>query len=287
MPLFSTLKLSTAWSTRSREIEAKRLQEHSDLLYDILRFDFVARGQSLQDDLLHVIQNANSKTELQIPLWSYNHTYHDVKYSDVSPEVYLEMLKTIHKNGYRWSVGLLHPGTSDEEDIWEEYPWEKHPASVDSVFRKTDLLQRLAILFGDDYRISIFPVSVKVLTEPYEARVVKCELRLHYYPKGLPDYMWNKHDEVRQRYMDYAAPEWNGTPSVWTGLSRDDPPALPPSRASTPPPPLVSDEPPPLARRSNGGGVQLLGEDFVGVSRRLSFNVSPCHCGYHHDEDED
>jgi hypothetical protein len=281
MSLFSTLKLATAWSTRSREIEAQRLQEHSDLLYDVLRSDFVARRQSLQDDLLHVIQNANSKTELHIPLWSYNYTYHVTKHSDISPEVYVEMLDTIRKNGYQWSVGLLEPGTSVEDDLWEKYP-----TSVESVFRKTDLLQRLAILFGDDYRISIFPVSVKFLTEPYEARVVKCELRLHYYPKGLPDYMWNKHDEVRQRYMDYAAPEWNGTPAVWTGC-RDDPPALPPSRASTPPPPLVSDEPPPLARRSNGGGVQLLGEDFDGVSRRLSFNVSPCHCGYHHEEDED
>ena len=268
MSLFSNIKLGTAWSTRSREIEAHRLQEHSDLLYECLRSEFVARRQLLQDDLLHVILNATSRNELSIPIWTYKYMYHGSNGSD------LDRIR------YEWSVGLLHPWTTSEDLDRFDGIWEKTPVSVESVFRKTDILQRLALLFGDDYRISIVPISVKILDE---ARVATCELRLNYYPNGLPDYMWYKHDEVRQRYTDYAAPEWVGFPYVWSGYN----PALPPSRASTPPPALVPDEPPVLPRRSNGGGVQLLGEDFFdGVSRRLSFNVSPCHCGYHHDEED-
>ena len=60
MPLFSNSKLLSAWSTRTWEINAQRLQDSSDILYDCLRSEFLARRQDLQASLLEVIRTSTT-----------------------------------------------------------------------------------------------------------------------------------------------------------------------------------------------------------------------------------
>ena len=284
MSLFNSNTLGAAWSARSREIEAQRLQEHNDILYEYLRHDILARKDALQEDLLETIKTATHKTELSIPIWTYYHARLLQKPTDVEPETYVETKEYIHKNGYDWTVGLVRPGYDVHDLEINPYLWEKPTASVHTVIRKTDILQRIALLFGDNFRVVcvVPPVSMRV-RGPMEADVKWSLLVLHYFPRGLPEHFQRSQRAVKDRYAAYRGSEWVGTPYVWKGRRE-----APPSRASTPPPPLVADEPPPLARRSNGGGIQRDEDDDVEeVRRRLAFSVSPCHCGYYHDVDDE
>lgn len=296
MPLFSNSKLLSAWSTRTWEINAQRLQDNSDILYDCLRSEFLARRQDLQASLLEVIQTSTTKQDLEIPLWTYHYSSFVKPFSEIPPAVLSETKELLRKKGYNWIVGLVRPwlNSEDLDRYWTlEYLWEMPPTSVHTLLRKTDILERLALLFGDNFRIVSVPMSTRTLSEPTEVRIIKAELRLQYFPKGLPSYLQEKHNRARERYADYACPEWYGRPYVWSGCREE-------KRPQTPPPPPVPAEPPALPRRSNGGGIQLPEQDDV--YRRLDFSVdtydgpdalehaardmlASCYCGHHHEED--
>lgn len=295
MSLFSSSKLLSAWSTRSWEIDAQRLQDSSDLLYDRLRTDFLSRRQSLQADLLEVIKTAASPRDLQIPLW----TFHTSFVPQLSREDYAKVQGHLRRYGYEWSIGLVDQYFDPERiEVFEwDYQWKSRPVTVQRIVKHTDLLYRIALLFGLDFQVVAVPVAVKTLSYPAGVKVYKTELQLKYYPKGLPRAVWDKQVQVREKYADYAAPIHEAYVHLWTGIpsAREAP--------STPPPAPAAEAPPPLPQRSNGGGIDL---PTVGdVSRRLDFNESgiytyegedaleraardmvsgtTCHCDYHHE----
>ena len=314
MALFSSNLLSTSWDARSQELNAQRLQAHNDMLYEHLRRDFTARAATLQDSLLEAIRTAPSKDDLQVPLWTYHSTYiANRAESRRDAMAFGHVEGWLRQRGYEWSVGRVRRGFDPEviETIAWEWEWDSRPETVYRVVSKTDLLDRLALLFGDRYLVTRSVVATKSILEPFEAQVYRTELRLHYYPNGLPTALRNRQDAVRRKYAGYRAPVGEAHVHLWTGKPSRIEPFAAPGFSNLPPSPVPSaapSEPPQLPRRTNGGGIQLLGED---VSRRLDFasihvyegedalqraardtlasaqdEPAPCHCGYHHPEAE-
>ena len=300
MSLFSSSKLQSAWSTRTWELQAQNLQDSSDLLYDYLRREFVTRRQSLQTDLLEVIRTARSHRDLQIPLW----TYHTTVLPKLPSEDYEKVVGHLRRHGYEWSIGQVNPHFNPEEiELWAwNWQWKTRPVTVNEIVKKTDLLQRLALLFGTDYRVVATPVAVKTVDGFDDLKVYKTQLQLHYFPNGLHQHLLDSHANTARKYENYAAPVHEGYVHLWTGVPSVVIPPLPASGSVTPPPSAPAEAPPVLPKRSNGGGVELLDE----VSRRLDYSQragvytyegtdaleraardlvsgSVCHCDYHNE----
>lgn len=311
MALFSNDLLSTAWDARSQELQAQRLQTHNDMLYEILRRDFTARAAALQDSLFEAISTAPSQDALSIPLWTYNSTYiadWHARRRDAMAFGHFE--GWLRRNGYEWSVGRVRPDFNPEvieTNAWE-WEWDSRPETVYQVVSKTDLLDRLALLFGDRYLVTRSVVATKSILKPFEAQVYRTELRLHYYPKGLPTALRVRQAAARLKYANYQAPVGVDHIHLWTGVPSQVEPFVGPVLPPSPPPSVIPSDPPPLARRSNGGGIGPLDDD---VSRRLDYasihvyegedalqraardtlastqdESAPCHCGYHHPNSE-
>lgn len=315
MPLFSSL-LSDQWARRALELNAQRLQAHNDMLYEHLRRDFTARARDLQDSLIEAIRTASSKADLMVPLWTFNSTYiANWAESRRDAMAFAHFEGRLRNKGYEWSIGRVRPAFDPEfvdttSWTWE---WDSTPATVYRVIRRTDLLTRLALLFGDRYTVTTEVVATKPIHEPFEAQVYRTELRLHYFPDGLPTATRNLQEVVRQKYANYRAPVDEAFVHLWTGKpSQRDPVVVrePPGFSNLPPSPVPSaapSEPPQLPRRTNGGGIQALSDG--GSARRLDFgsihvyegedaleraardtlasaqdDSAPCHCGYHHPE---
>jgi hypothetical protein len=266
MALFNTNLLSISWDMRVHELNAQRLQRHNDMLYNYLRRDLMTRSESLEDDLLEVIRTADSKLDLEIPIWSFNRLFFAQNPATLPPRELAHFQGWIRQKGYDWSIGRVHegfdPATIELVDWgWE---WQSPPVTVHQIVQKTDLLQRLALLFGDDYRIEArIAGATKQIREPFESYVYTTELRLHYYPKGLPTALQVKRETVRTKYAGSNAPVGEEYVHLWTGVPVKAEP-------STPPPAPIPPSPPVLPRRSNGGGIQA---EEDGVNRQLDFTI--------------
>ena len=288
MSLFSNSKLHSAWSTRSWEIQAQLLQDSSDLLYDHLRRDFMDRRQSLQANLIEVIKTAGSLKDLQIPLW----TYHTTVLPKLPSEDYEKVVGHLRRHGYEWSIGQVNPHFNPEEiELWAwNWQWKTRPVTINTIVKKTDLLRRLALLFGTDYRVVATPVAVKTVEGFDDLKVYKTQLQLHYYPQGLPRYHMDSLLHTQEKYADYKAPVHEAYVHLWTGVPSVVSPPLPPSRSSTPPPPLEREEPPRLPQRSNGGGIErdvsggriltYEGPDALERAARDLVGGTTCYCNY-------
>jgi hypothetical protein len=286
MSLFSNSKLQAAWSTRSWEIEAQRLQDANDLLYDYLRYQFVACRRTLQDELIEVIKSAKSLKDLQIPLWSYHTTF----LPKLPREDYEKVQSHIRRHGYEWSIGLVDKYFDAETSVYYEWNWlwKTRPVTIHNLVNKTDLLRRLALLFGTDFRIVARSVAIKTLEEFGGVKVYKTELQLQYYPNGLPRHYLDEVLYTQEKYADYKAPVREALVHLWTGVPSVVQ-SLPPSRSSTPPPSAPAEVPPVLPKRSNGGGIErdlsgpriltYEGPDALErAARDLITDTRACHC---------
>jgi hypothetical protein len=278
MSLFTQSTLSAAWRTRSSELSARTLQPYNDILYEVLVANFESRRDELQAEILKVIQSASSLRDLSIPLWSYKTTiYQESRKVLAKLPSFQPMEERMRRRGYHCTVGTV-PETFDPETVetndseygWT-YSWDTAPVSVGKVIRGTDLCHRLALLFGDSFRVESRLIATKRLTDPFPTTILHSELWLNYYPRGLLACVHTAQAAVRQKYEEYTAPvraAWV-VPYVWEGV---------PSTVRrmegtlTPPPSPRPPSPPPLIR-----AVRLNPEEEDEV-------LIPCYCGYHHEE---
>jgi hypothetical protein len=259
MALFNDNLLVTSWDMRLHELKAQRLQAYNDMLYEHLRADFTSRAATLQDSLLEVIRTAPYKEALSIPLWTFHSTYIVNLSSAYNSPGFSEFQDMLRDKGYEWTVGAINP------------------ESVSRIVKPTDLLDRLALLFGNNFRVTTAVVDSERLTEPFEACVYRYELRLQYFPRGVSTALREKQDAVRAKYA----------PPPEVGFSNVSPP-LP---ATPPPAPLAGPPGAPLRlpMRSNGGGIDACygyssDEEGDGCRRRLNFSAA-CHCCTGADDD--
>lgn len=291
----------SAWSKQNADLREKRLQHHNDMLYAVVRDDIFRRRAELHEALMTVARTSLTPQGLSIPLWSYRVAFYSEPYK-TSPH-YATMESLIRRNGYRWSVGLVAPdydpatAPCDTQDEWDAIWRWRLPESVHDIVRHTDVLNRLALLFGNgDYWVSKRMFYRTYPDGPLSVTVETVELRLHYFPHGLRDGRLDSILKTKAKYEDYE-PVYIGMlrPYVWSGSV--DPPGF--SNASPAPAPLPA-SPPPLARRSNCNGVDDVSTPTTYSSmpplisaRRLSFDngsdagdeedavvVPTCYCGH-------
>lgn len=272
MSLFQSSQLSAAWHARRSENRIQRLQAYSDILYQLLADDFRVRQEELQSDMQDAIWTAVDRTQLAIPLWSYNSTYFQDRWADIYKTANFERTQDkLRSLGYDWYVGLVDdrfsPELTDTDDTYEmwSYSWTKAPVTVGEIVRKTDLCKRLSLLFGDR-----FTITPKVIAEfhdacPLNVLVQTVCLTLNFYPNGLPLYASSSLSEVRDKYRNFVPNVYSpNIPYVWRGIPapRTPPPASPPS------------SPPPIVRRT----VVLNPEDEEDDVAAELF----CYCGARH-----
>jgi hypothetical protein len=106
------------------------------------------------------------------------------------------------------SIGLVDQYCDAETSVYYEWNWlwKTRPVTIHSLVRKTDLLRRLALLFGTDFSVVARPVAVKTLEGFDGVKVYKTELQLHYYPMAYQDSTWTTFYYTQEKYADYKAP---------------------------------------------------------------------------------
>lgn len=282
---FSNASIFSAWTKRKNELRASHLQPYSDILYELVKDDILARRKEIHADLHKVISTARYPSEFSVPLWTYCTTFYSEPRHTLTPAVASETDAMVKRNGYEWYIGYVR---STEPQEWDAMWRWRDPQPVHHVVRFTDFLQRLSLLFGtEQYRVSYQVVSQKFISKPTELVVQKVSIMLHYHPKGVYGKMFDKLRAAAVKYESYPPPDLLNLlqPYVWKGVVEQEPGFS----NRTPPPPPVPDAPPPLARRSNGGGIQHYeGPDALEEAARdlvREFDAE-CYCGYHHDEED-
>lgn len=288
---FSDHALYSAWSKHQTELRAQRLQPHNDFLYEVVKDSILARREELFNDLLMVASTSLTPQGLSIPLWSYCAASYDAPRTSLDAERVRETDELLRRKGYQWFVGLVPKG--EEPDVqYDEVGWDstwrwRLPQPVHDVVRNTDFLQRIALLFGnEEFRVDWSTVSQKYPSAPLKTRVVKVELRLHYYPKGVHPRTRSALRRAEEKYATHvsASSPWL-MPYVSKGSVEQE------TGYASPVPHAPRQDPPALPQRSNGGGIHHYeGSDALQRAARdllQSFDeAAPCHCGYHHPEEE-
>jgi hypothetical protein len=252
--VLSSLQLQTlnaTWNTRKLE---RRHQFYNDILYDIVARDIIASRSEIYNQLLEKTRLSNTPRQLSIPIWKYNGV------------VYLQTLDThkkrlelehayedrnekignhIRYSGYQWYIGCVNPefdvqsaGFIRKEADWNRY-WAKSPIPIRTIVTKTDFLERIALLFGDNFHVTERRSNTNA---QFKSDCLKCEtfeLYLHYYPNGLPEYLKEDYNHVLEKYSVHipARIESDVTPYLWKGYQE------PTNNFRTPPRPTCAQSP--------------------------------------------
>jgi hypothetical protein len=216
-------QLATNWAQRKEELVASQLQPYADILYDIISrsLDIPA----LMAQLVEKAKTAGSVRDLAVPIWTYKHspTYYTHKH-DLTGSHHVDRVRAgdveakhaeiMYREGW---VGLLN--TERFESTWD-YDWytELSTQEIDRVFRKTDLKDRLALLFGGRR----FTVTVRHTTRTEVVDGITFypqtnEVTLNYYPHDIPDYA---RKALGKAAVKYAAHE--PLPSVTRAIEGTD-----------------------------------------------------------------
>lgn len=291
--------LSAAWRERKIQLRAAQLQDANDYLYEVVSRDILSRRAEIHEALLETVWEAKRPSDLSIPLWTYYAAWYD-EVPDARDPSYEEAQRLMWTKGYSWFVGLTGLGV-DPETITTANRWQclwgaTSCTTVNEVVQHTDFKQRLALMFGRNFWVSMRPTAQRDIREPLGATVTKCELRLHYFPTGnLRPESQTALDAVAAKYAHYrprTVPVYE-KPTVWKGVpSKVERVVLTTLSYESPVPSSPSSMPPLLPTRSNGR--VLNPEDMREVARTLfeaegavgSYPPPACYCGYHHDGDE-
>jgi len=312
---FTPSSLFFAWSQHQTELRHKRLQPHNDFLYEVVKDSILDRREELSADLLVAASTALTPQGLSIPLWTYNAASYDVPRTSLDATKLRDSEELLRRNGYQWFIGLVPKG-EDPDVRYDDEGWDstwrwRLPQPVHDVVRNTDFLQRLTLLFGvENFRISYSILSEKNLTEPLPVRLMKVELRLHYYPKGVPPGVAAANRRAEEKYETHisASSPWL-VPFVSEGAVEAEEGYHTPSA-----PVRLLGDPPVLPQRSNGGGIlhyegadalqRAAREMLTGFNGSVAPSLGPapagqyiyyetgpdgqrtCHC-YFSDDDED
>ena len=190
--IFNTSALQAAWSDRQK---TRVLENHASILFDEL-CDILQRDISKHYTALNTVcATANSKRDLQIPVWEYKTRY----YNDGSEN----HDETIKSQGLHWTVGTVWKPTNTEVGPIK-------PIAVRTILRDTDVLARLSVeVFGGTHYELVDQRSSAYTDVDLGIDVVTRRVVLRFYPDGLSD--------QRQAYLKSVK---NKTHAVYTPPSR-------------------------------------------------------------------
>lgn len=203
-------EIQDAWMTRSKELEEDKLQAHNDLLYAYLSNDILARRYEIHRELLHAIQTAHSRTELRIPLWTFTAVHFTEKKDN-----YHELLRGIRDLGGDWTISSL---AKEKQSIW-------------NVVKKTDICQRLALLFGDNFYVNYSAASFQPSMSGNGWYCLDWNLVLQFYPNAIwmSQHCRYRLDVTSKKYATRISDADTDTPHVGTGANEAEFPMTPPT----------------------------------------------------------
>lgn len=231
-------ELSNAWEERSRELLKKQLQDHADVLYTDLAYEFLGKRKEFAAKMLERIRTAENPRDLSIPLYTFNAcrtASGNVPY-------------TAYDKG--WHSTLV--ATQRDDDGFEETVLTRQ--SLLRIFTYSDICDRLALLWGGrEFHISVQRTGRNVAEEP-ELVVHEYALTLHYWPRGLPPNKLLQLKTVHEKYLYHSSYYPVGLRTIYNKVVAC--PTTPPRLTSSVSPPGAPVRPrPQLPQRTNGGGI--------------------------------
>lgn len=167
MASFATPELTMAWNDRKLELKLARLQLYNDILYNRLAAEILASREEIDRRLHECIRTATKPSELRIPIFTFKNCHGLNPPGDL--RIWTEGL--CKKEGWHW--------TMQAND-------DRYPVSHYSIITRTDICQRLALLFdATHFWVSCRHTGAGV-TPLGACSVLEHELVLHYYPNGMP-----------------------------------------------------------------------------------------------------
>jgi hypothetical protein len=237
---FSTSPIVAAWRHREaelRHIQEQQLQPHNDSLFEVLRESILSRRDEIHAQLLTAAATAHHVRDIQATLWTYRASYFPLPYDTLPRERVQAAENELRVQGHQWLIGLtaVYPSGASEfllhDDLagrpwggpsaeeWEASWRARSPRPVHDVIRHTDVMSRIALLFGDrHYRVSYRVVSEVLHPGPLDAMCETVELVLNYHPKGVYGSVLQDQQAAAVKYAAHVStvPEW-GHPTVWVG----------------------------------------------------------------------
>ncbi len=211
-PFFNGYQLATLKIQRVRMEEkllAERLQPVADVLYTKMSAMLDEEGvkERLFQKLSEVCGKEHYDTALRVPVFTFNTIFYNEsleeakkKDADIAPEdLYDYRAKQEAKKQARIDAGheavvyldyaSMYWGRSQNERIYR-------------ILKKTDILERLAVKMGPNFRFrmstSYVPLHTTKKWSTYPATVY-----LEFFPKGQPEYIVKRLGAVALKYKDY------------------------------------------------------------------------------------
>jgi len=197
-PIFNTSALRTVWSDRQTEMV---LENHASVLFDYLCDLFQHELAKHYTALNKKCATANSKRDLEIPIWEYNTRYYNGESDETDRD------QKIMAQGLHWMVG--------NTDILR-------PVPVRTVLRDTDVLARLAVEIFDGKHYELIDRRKSGYVDvDLNVDVITREIVMRFYPDGLSDqrqaYLTSVRNKTHARYNapdGYTVGILNGTEDV-------------------------------------------------------------------------
>ena len=156
-----------AWNDRKLELKLARLQLYNDILYNRLAAEILASREEIDRKLHECIRTATKPSELRIPIFTFKNC-HGVNPPGAT-RIWAEDL--CKREGWHWTMQANN---------------DRYPVSHYSIITRTDICQRLALLFdATHFWVSCRHTGAGV-TPLGACSVLEHELVLHYYPNGMP-----------------------------------------------------------------------------------------------------
>jgi hypothetical protein len=204
-----TNDFQAAWAHRSQALGQQRLNQYRDVLLDYLKDKCHYEKSSINSSLLTRCMVADNPKQLYAVLFSYRDTVRNNMNVYAEEELYDECA----------SVSVKQPRCyHDYCEEEEEEATVLKPQRIDTIVRKTTLLPLLSREFGPEFWVSRVLHTHADVPEPSPEdpwRIVEYQLRLNFYPNGLPDYLASKIEEAYEAYLPtYTVP--SGTSIIVT-----------------------------------------------------------------------
>ncbi len=170
--IHSTDDLDMLWQGRRAELDAKRLQPYSDILYENMRDELMGMKRELSSGLQQKIREATHPRDIKVEFKSFFSAYEPSWPRKVFEEsdswnAMVEFgreefvrAQTILDNELDARIGVLRyedwtEEWGGEDPITWRKSWLLPPERTYNIVKKTDLLERLGALFGPNFFVSL------------------------------------------------------------------------------------------------------------------------------------
>lgn len=201
--------LANTWTERIKSMEAARLQPYADLLVEKVWEEILVEKENILAALLEKCKTATHQSQLEVPIWSFNHVFGMHKLSYLS--------KLLAKNR-GWHYTMHTEDTRYEHMLY-------HPMSLHPIMKLTDFLDQLALRFGLNFRVRLVENTIMVDEDEQKFPRSIITLMLQYFPKGLPKHLANKQQEFRMKNLNTVRTKLDPDEVcvLWKGYKPEDP----------------------------------------------------------------